>query len=152
MTRKIKPFFAALLALLLALTCMVPLVHAENATPETASDAAQNFIDAVNALDRGAIISASNAWGLASQAAQIYLSSARAAMVVSAGASTYGFTLSEQVYTVTLGWDNQRNDLVLAQSITANGDTAKTRKKKRPSGRFSSCRKNRPAGSILTIR
>ena len=40
------------------------------ATPETASDAAQNFIDAVNALDRGAIISASNAWGLASQAWQ----------------------------------------------------------------------------------
>ena len=64
----------------------------------------------------------------------------------------YGFTLSELVYTVTLGWDNQCNDLVLAQSITANGDTAKTRKKKRPSGRFSSCRKNRPAGSILTIR
>lgn len=64
----------------------------------------------------------------------------------------YGFTLSELVYTVTLGWDNQCNDLVLAQSITANGDTAKTRKKKRPSGRFSSCRNNRPAGSILTIR
>ena len=64
----------------------------------------------------------------------------------------YGFTLSELVYTVTLGWDNQCKDLVLAQSITANGDTAKTRKKKRPSGRFSSCRKNRPAGSILTIR
>ena len=55
MTRKLKPFFAALLALLLALTCMVPLVHAETATPETASDAAQNFIDAINALDRDAI-------------------------------------------------------------------------------------------------
>ena len=40
------------------------------ATPETASDAAQGFIDAVNALDRDAIISASNAWGLASQAWQ----------------------------------------------------------------------------------
>lgn len=70
MTRKLKPFFAALLAVLLALTCMVPLVHAETATPETASDAVQSFIDAVNALDREAIISASNAWGLASQAWQ----------------------------------------------------------------------------------
>ena len=40
------------------------------ATPETASDAAQGFIDAVNALDRDAIISASNVWGLASQAWQ----------------------------------------------------------------------------------
>lgn len=34
----------------------------------------------------------------------------------------YGFTLSDLVYTVTLGWENQRNDLVLAQSITANGE------------------------------
>lgn len=70
MTRKLKPFFAALLALLLVLTCLVPLVHAETATPETADDAAQNFIDEVNALDRDAIISTSNAWGLASQAWQ----------------------------------------------------------------------------------
>lgn len=37
----------------------------------------------------------------------------------------YGFILTDQTYTVTFGWDNQNNDLVLAKTIvnhTQNGD------------------------------
>ena len=42
-----------------------------SATPETAlSEAAQAFVDAVAALDREGILTAINAWGLASQAWQ----------------------------------------------------------------------------------
>ena len=37
MTRKLKPFFAALLAVLLVFTCMAPLVHAEAATQDEAA-------------------------------------------------------------------------------------------------------------------
>ena len=119
MTRKLKPFFAALLALLLALTCMVPLVHAENATPETASDAVQSFIDAVNALDRDAIIAASNAWGLASQAWQAdpeneELAAALDEAIAAQDTATQPLYAAEDLYCELSEEEQQREDVQTA--------------------------------------
>ena len=129
MTRKLKPFFAALLALLLALTCMVPLVHAETATPETASDAAQNFIDAVNALDRDAIIAASNSWGLASQAWQNdpeneELAAALDEAIAAQDAATQPLYAAEDLYCELSEEEQQREDVQTAYTALCSLYTA----------------------------
>lgn len=40
--------------------------------------------------------------------------------------SPYGYTLTGDSYTVTFGWDNQRNDLVLAKTIVSHADGKET--------------------------
>ena len=40
----------------------------------------------------------------------------------------YGFTLTNDTYTVTLGWDNQQNDFVLAETIVSHIDGKHTTK------------------------
>ena len=71
MSRSMKKGVCVLMTLLFPFTLVLPVFAMEIETgQEPANDAAQVFIDAVNALDRDAIISASNAWGLASQAWQ----------------------------------------------------------------------------------
>lgn len=64
---------------------------AENNDTTTLSDAAQAFVDAVAALDRDAIVSASNAWGLASKAWQADQSN-----------TELESTLIKTIYTITL--------------------------------------------------
>ncbi len=129
MTRKHKPFFAALLAVLLVLTCMVPLVHAETATQETASDAAQNFIDAVNALDRDAILAASNAWGLASQAWQAdqkneELTAALDEAIAAQDEATQPLYAAEDLYYELSEEEQQREDVQTAYSALCSLYTA----------------------------
>ena len=36
----------------------------------------------------------------------------------------YGFVLTQQSYTVEFGWDNQKNDIVLAKPLSATSRTA----------------------------
>ena len=36
----------------------------------------------------------------------------------------YGFVLTQQSYTVEFGWDNQKNDIVLAKTLSATSRTA----------------------------
>ena len=71
MSRSMKKGVCVLTILLFLFTLVLPVFAMEIETgQEPATDAAQVFIEAVNALDRDAIINASNAWGLASQAWQ----------------------------------------------------------------------------------
>ena len=71
MSKSMKKGACVLMTLLFPFTLVLPVFAMEIETgQEPANDAAQVFIEAVNALDRDAIINASNAWGLASQAWQ----------------------------------------------------------------------------------
>ena len=71
MSKSMKKGVCALMTLLFLFTLVLPVFAIEIETgQEPANDAAEVFIDAVNALDRDAIIAASNSWGLASQAWQ----------------------------------------------------------------------------------
>ena len=90
---------------------------AEASAPE--SDAGQAFVDAVNALDRDAIIGASNAWGLASQAWQAdpeneELADALDEAIAAQDAATQPLYAAEDLYCELGEEEQQREDVQTA--------------------------------------
>lgn len=89
------------------------------AAPESGlSEAAQAFVDAVASLDKDAIVSASNAWGLASKAWQADQSNAELESALNAAISAQDevctpLYTAEELYN-TLSEDDQNNETVVA--------------------------------------
>ena len=100
---------------------------AEASAPE--SDAGQAFVDAVNALDRDAIIGASNAWGLASQAWQAdpeneELADALDEAIAAQDAATQPLYAAEDLYCELGEEEQQREDVQTAYNALLSLYTA----------------------------
>lgn len=115
-----KKGVCVLTILLFLFTLVLPVFAMEIETgQEPANDAAQVFIEAVNALDRDAIINASNAWGLASQAWQAdpeneELAAALDEVIAAQDAATQPLYAAEDLYYELSEEEQQREDLLRA--------------------------------------
>ena len=120
MSRSMKKGVCVLTILLFLFTLVLPVFAMEIETgQEPANDAAQVFIEAVNALDRDAIINASNAWGLASQAWQAdpeneELAAALDEVIAAQDAATQPLYAAEDLYYELSEEEQQREDVQTA--------------------------------------
>ena len=130
MSRSMKKGVCVLTILLFLFTLVLPVFAMEIETgQEPATDAAQVFIEAVNALDRDAIINASNAWGLASQAWQADLENEELAaaldeVIAAQDAATQPLYAAEDLYYELSEEEQQREDVQTAYNALCSLYTA----------------------------
>ena len=130
MSRSMKKGVCVLTILLFLFTLVLPVFAMEIETgQEPANDAAQVFIEAVNALDRDAIINASNAWGLASQAWQAdpeneELAAALDEVIAAQDAATQPLYAAEDLYYELSEEEQQREDVQTAYNALCSLYTA----------------------------
>ena len=130
MSRSMKKGVCVLMTLLFLFTLVLPVFAMEIETgQEPANDAAQDFIDTVNTLDRDAIIAASNAWGLASQAWQAdpeneELAAALDEVIAAQDAATQPLYAAEDLYYELSEEEQQREDVQTAYNALLSLYTA----------------------------
>lgn len=130
MSKSMKKGVCVLMTLLFLFTLVLPVFAIEIETgQEPANDAAQVFIDAVNAIDRDAIINASNAWGLASQAWQAdpeneELAAALDEVIAAQDAATQPLYAAEDLYYELSEEEQQREDVQTAYNALCSLYTA----------------------------
>lgn len=118
------------MTLLFLFTLVLPVFAMEIETgQEPANDAAQDFIDTVNTLDRDAIIAASNAWGLASQAWQAdqkneELTAAMDEAIAAQDEAAASLYAAEDLYYLLNEEEQQREDVQTAYSVLCSLYTA----------------------------
>ena len=123
MSRSMKMGVCVLTILLCLFTLVLPVFAMEIETgQEPANDAAQDFIDTVNTLDRDAIIAASNAWGLASQAWQAdqkneELTAAMDEAIAAQDEAAASLYAAEDLYYLLNEEEQQREDVQTAYSV-----------------------------------
>lgn len=125
-----KKGVCVLMTLLFLFTLVLPVFAMEIETgQEPANDAAQDFIDTVNTLDRDAIIAASNAWGLASQAWQAdqkneELTAAMDEAIAAQDEAAASLYAAEDLYYLLNEEEQQREDVQTAYSVLCSLYTA----------------------------
>ena len=130
MSRSMKKGVCVLTILLFLFTLVLPVFAMEIETgQEPANDASQVFIEAVNALDRDAIINASNAWGLASQAWQAdpeneELAAALDEVIAAQDAATQPLYAAEDLYYELSEEEQHREDVQTAYNALCSLYTA----------------------------
>ena len=130
MSRSMKKGVCVLMTLLFLFTLVLPVFAMEIETgQEPANDAAQDFIDTVNTLDRDAIIAASNAWGLASQAWQAdqkneELTAAMDEAIAAQDEAAASLYAAEDLYYLLNEEEQQREDVQTAYSVLCSLYTA----------------------------
>ena len=130
MSRSMKKGVCVLTILLFLFTLVLPVFAMEIETgQEPANDAAQDFIDTVNTLDRDAIIAASNAWGLASQAWQAdqkneELTAAMDEAIAAQDEAAASLYAAEDLYYLLNEEEQQREDVQTAYSVLCSLYTA----------------------------
>ena len=130
MSRSMKKGVCVLTILLFLFTLVLPVFAMEIETgQEPANDAAQDFIDPVNTLDRDAIIAASNAWGLASQAWQAdqkneELTAAMDEAIAAQDEAAASLYAAEDLYYLLNEEEQQREDVQTAYSVLCSLYTA----------------------------
>ena len=130
MSKSMKKGVCVLMTLLFLFTLVLPVFAMETETgQEPANDAAQDFIQPVNALDRDAILAASNAWGLASQAWQAdpeneELAAALDEVIAAQDAATQPLYAAEDLYYELSEEEQQREDVQTAYNALCSLYTA----------------------------